>query len=157
MYNPYGYPAGYGPLGPQFGAFGAGMMQPGSFQNVPQMSQQAPQTMPQAQSMPVVLQVSTIKQVEQAQVQPGGKALVLVANEPVIAMRTADNMGLTTTDYYHIERFDPDAAPVAPAGDYVTRAEFQQTLSQLMQKMQQSAPQAAPAAPATVEKEAAKK
>lgn len=150
MYNPYGYPAGYGPAGPQFGPFGSGMMQPGSFQNAPQVPQQPPQAAQQAQGMPIVLQVSTIKQVEQAQIQPGGKALVLVANEPVIAMRTADNMGLTTTDYYQITKFDPDAAAAAPAGDYVTRAEFQQALSSLAQQMQQSAPQAP-------EKEAAKK
>lgn len=154
MYNPYGYPAGYGPTGPQLGPFGSGMMQAGSFQNAPQIGQQAPQTLPQAQSMPVVMQVSTIKQVEQAQVQPGGKALVLVANEPVIAMRTADNMGLTTTDYYRIERFDPDAAAAAvPAGDFVTRAEFQQALQSLAQQMQQ----AVPVAPAATEKEATKK
>lgn len=94
--------------------------------NLPQPQQQA------ASGAPVVLQVATIKQVEQAQVQPGGKALVLVANEPVIAMRTADNMGLTTTDYYHIEKFDPDAQmAAAPAGDYVTRAEFQQFVNSL--------------------------
>lgn len=94
--------------------------------NLPQPQQQA------ASGAPVVLQVATIKQVEQAQVQPGGKALVLVANEPVIAMRTADNMGLTTTDYYRIEKFDPDAQVAAgPAGDYVTRAEFQQFVNSL--------------------------
>lgn len=103
-----------------------------------------------ASGAPVVLQVATIKQVEQAQVQPGGKALVLVANEPVIAMRTADNMGLTTTDYYHIEKFDPDAQIAsAPAGDYVTRAEFQQFVNSLR------APVAAqPQAPAAIETEA---
>lgn len=152
MYNPYGYPTGYGPQAPQFGAFGQGMMQPGSFQNAPQMAPQAAQQQTQASGMPVVLQVANIKQVEQAPVQPGGKALVLVANEPVIAMRTADNMGITSTDYYHIAKFDPDATAAAPAGDYVTRSEFQQALSQLAQKMQQSAPQAV--STASAEKEA---
>lgn len=81
---------------------------------------------------PVVLQVATVKQVEQAQVPPGGKALVLVANEPVIAMRTADSMGLTTTDYYHIEKFDPDVQVAhTTSGDYVTRAEFNQFVNSL--------------------------
>lgn len=61
---------------------------------------------------------------------------MLVANEPVIAMRTADSMGITTTDYYRIERFDPDAAQAAPAGDFVTRQEFQQTIQQLLDSMQ---------------------
>lgn len=116
--------------------------------NLPQPQQQA------ISGAPVVLQVATIKQVEQAQVQPGGKALVLVANEPVIAMRTADNMGLTTTDYYHIERFDPGAqAAAAPTGDFVTRAEFMQFVNSLRAPVvAQQQDQAEP-----VEKEAVKK
>lgn len=147
MYNPYGFPAGYPQPGAQFGQFPgqfpAPVSAPGNYQ--------APQQ-PAAQSvgMPAVLQVSTIKQVEQAPVQPGGKALVLVANAPVIAMRTADNMGLTTTDYYRIERFDPEAAQAATTGDFVTRAELQQAIANLTAQLHQ-------AAPAAVEKEAASK
>lgn len=142
MITPYGYNLtsynmGYPYPGAQMGTFGTGMMQPGMMQN-------APQTAPQQQqsASPAVMQVSTVKQVEQVQVQPGGKALVLVANEPVIAMRMADNMGLTTTDYYHIEKFDPDATPAAATGDFVPRAEFDQavqTLAQEIQKLQQAA------------------
>lgn len=150
MYNPYGYPAGYAPQMSQFGQFVPGSMNNQSpYQNGPQQATQPAQQ----GAAPVVLQVATIKQVEQAPVQPGGKALVLVANEPVIAMRTADNMGLTTTDYYHIERFDPEAAAAAPAGDFVTRAEFQQALAGLAQQLHQ----AAPVSPASPEKEAEKK
>lgn len=145
--NPYyspaaGYGAGYPYQAPQMGAFGSAMMQPNMMQNAPQTAPQTPQS-----AGPAVMQVSTTKQVEQVQVQPGGKALVLVANEPVIAMRMADNMGLTTTDYYHIEKFDPDAAPAAAAaGDVVTRAEFQQTVQALVQRIEQM--QGAPAEPA---------
>ena len=143
-YNPTGYNMGYPYPGAQMGAFGAGMMQPGMMQNAPQTAPQQPQN-----ASPAVMQVSTTKQVEQVQVQPGGKALVLVANEPVIAMRMADNMGLTTTDYYHISKFDPDATPAAQAGDFVPRAEFDQavqTLANAIQKLQQEAPEQAPKA-----------
>lgn len=137
MYSPYN-PYGYIFPGQQMPQTGPQMTQTGSFMqsgiNVP-LQQQSPQN-----AAPAVLQVATVKQVEQAPVQPGGKALVLVANEPVIAMRTADSMGLTTTDYYHIERFDPDAASTAPTGDYVTRAEFQQALASIAQQMQKTTP-----------------
>lgn len=126
MYNPYGYNMGY-PYGPNPYMLGVP-----NFQNSAQQSPQQP-------GVPAVLQVSTIKQVEQAPVQPGCKALVLVANEPVIAMRSADNMGITSTDYYHIERFDPDASAAPPASEFVTRAEFQQFVSSLR------APTSAPA------------
>lgn len=120
--NPYSFPAPspYG-YGVQNGFFS----QPNAFG----VSQQAANP-PGAVNTPAVIQVATIKQVEQAPVQPGGKALVLVANEPVIAMRSADNMGITSTDYYRLERFDPEAQ-VVPAAEYVTRAEFQQFVNSL--------------------------
>lgn len=119
MFNPYGY----GPQIPQFNGFSQNMMQqPSQYQNsFQQNNQQAQQP-----NMPVVMQVSNIKQVEQSPVQPGGKVLILVSNAPVIAMRTADNMGLTTTDYYRIERFDPDVQASSANNDYVTRSEFNQ-------------------------------
>ena len=121
MYNPYD-PYGY--------------LFPGQRMASPPMYQPMGTGMPQAQQTPqgdapVVLQVATVKQVEQATVQPGSKALVLVANEPVIAMRSADNMGLTTTDYYHIEKFDPEAGSSPSAAEFVTRAEFQQFVNSL--------------------------
>lgn len=142
-YNPYGY------LFPQNAQQQPFM--PGMQQSIQQPMQSPMQAQQQANSSPVVMQVPSIKQVEQAPVQPGGKALVLVANEPVIAMRTADNMGLTTTDYYHIEKFDPDAAAPVPSGDFVPRAEFNQTIQTLAQQIQQLQN------PAPAEKEAVKK
>lgn len=124
MYNPYGYGMGY-PYGPQLPNANPGqnpyMLGVSNFQNPVQQP-----------GMPTVMQVSAIKQVEQVTVQPGSKVLVLVANDPVIAMRSADGMGLTTTDYYHIERFDPDAATTVPsASEFVTRAEFQSFVNSL--------------------------
>lgn len=117
-YNPYEYLFPSQQMVPQ---------QPFQPQGInPQVSAQSLQN-----NTPTVLQVATIKQVEQAPVQPGGKALVLVANEPVIAMRTADNMGITSTDYYHIERFDPEVQAAPVAAEYVTRAEFQQFVNSL--------------------------
>lgn len=152
MYNPYGYPAGYGPQGPQFGAFTpTPMPNPSSYQNAMQATP-APAPAP---GMPAVMQVATLDQVEHTQVPAGQKALVLVGNAPVIAMRAADNMGITATDYYRIEKFDPQAAAAAPTpgADFVTRAELQQALEQFAQQL----PAAAPAAAPTTEKEAAKK
>lgn len=145
--NPY-TPVLPGPgYGPQPGYFTQPNFTPGPFGAPQQPAQTAPGV-----NMPVVMQVPTLKQVDQAPVQPGGKALVLVANEPVIAMKVADNMGITTTDYYHIAKFDPDAAAPAPAGDFVPRSEFSQTVQALLDKIQQmQPPQAAP-----TEKEEAK-
>lgn len=139
-YNPYGYmfpnhqasPMPYAPMG------------------TTQLPQQVPQQVPQNGS-PAVLQVATLNQVEQTQVPAGGKALVLVGNAPVIAMRVADSMGITTTDYYHIEKFDPNASAPVAGSDFITRAELQQALEQFAMQLPQMS------AGAANEKEAAKK
>lgn len=123
--NPY-IPYGYNFMGQQM------PQQMGQQMGMQNQYQQPNHQAPQNQS-PALLQVSTTKQVEQVTVQPGSKALVLVQNEPVIAMRTADQMGLAQTDYYRIEKFDPaQAVQPVPQQDYVTRAEFEQTIQNLL-------------------------
>ena len=119
-YSPYGYmPPMSGPGAQQSSFQAPGMSQPF----------QTPQPAQAQQSGPDWVQVPTVQQVEQVQVQPGGKAWVMVQNEPIFALRTADNMGLVTTDYYRFEKVDPGAA--APAADYVTRAEFEKFVASL--------------------------
>lgn len=99
------------------------MQMPGMTQNGSQPPQNAPHGME-------VIPVQTIQQVEQVQVQPGQRKMVLVQNEPVIAARSADNMGLVSTDYFHLERFDPKAAvPAAPAANYVTPEQLEERLT----------------------------
>lgn len=115
----------YTPYNPYQHLFPQNMMQPGQFM------QGAFQQQPTQQQPDIsVVQVSTIKQVEQAPVAPGGRVLVLVSNEPVIAMRSADNMGIASTDYYSIEKIDP-AASAPKDNDYVTRQEFQKFVESL--------------------------
>lgn len=92
------------------------------------MNQAAPAPQPQ-QSGPDWLQVPNIKQVEQVSVQPGGKAWVMVQNEPVFALKVADQMGLVTTSYYRFEKYDPEAAVAASSPTYITRDELEQRLA----------------------------
>ena len=113
QFNPYGYPMQSGPQSPF----------------MPSPMSQSMGSAQSPQSGPDWLQVPTVNQVEQVQVQPGGKAWVMVQNEPVFALRVADQMGLVTTDYYRFEKIDP--AVSAPAQDYVTRAEFEQFVASL--------------------------
>lgn len=109
--NPYGF----APYQQQLGAW---QMQNQMMQAQPAQNQQMQQN-----SGPDWIMASTVKQVEQISVQPGQKAWVMVQNEPVFALRAADNMGLVTTDYYRFEKISPDAMET-PIGDYVTRKEF---------------------------------
>ena len=107
-------------------------MQPNGFQfNPMNRYQQGAQMPPQAQQNgPEWIMAPSIKQVEQVSVQPGQKSWIMVQNAPVFALRTADNMGLVTTDYYRFEKFNPgDSAE--PANDYVTRKEFEDFVASL--------------------------
>lgn len=123
--------------------YGMGMGQPTPYMDpmtgqwvMPQMQSVQPSGMmqnnvqPQQNTMMEVIPVQTIQQVEQVQVQPGQRKMVLVQNEPVIANRTADSMGLVTTDYFSLERFDPNAiaAPV-PTVNYVTPEQLEERLA----------------------------
>lgn len=107
-------------------------MQSNGFQfNPMNRYQQGTQMPPQAQQNgPDWIMAPSIKQVEQVSVQPGQKAWIMVQNAPVFSLRTADNMGLVTTDYYRFEKFNPgDSAE--PANDYVTRKEFEDFVASL--------------------------
>lgn len=120
---------GYSPyFSPQTGQIMApGIMQDSIGMQAPGMQQNAPQG---PQSGPGWIMAQTVKQVEQVSVQPGQKAWIMVQNEPVFALRTADNMGLITTDYYKFEKYDPSAAaPVGPAPTYVTVEQLEERLA----------------------------
>lgn len=96
---------------------------------------------PQQQSGPDWIMAPTIKDVEHVSVPPGGKAWVMVQNEPVFAMRTANQMGLITTEYYRFEAFNPEAASAQPpAQEYVTRKEFEALCQNVQDLMSTSKP-----------------
>lgn len=92
-----------------------------------QQQQPAPQTM---QSGPDWVQVPNIKQVEQISVTPGGRAWIMVQNEPVIALRVADQMGLVSTTYY--KKYEPGEQ----GDDYITRNEFDKFVKNVQNVLQ---------------------
>ena len=75
------------------------------------------------------LYVPTVKDVQSVQVQPGQKAWVMVQNDCVFALRSADNMGIVTTDFYRFEKIDEEAAN--PQTEYVTRKEWEEFLNSI--------------------------
>ena len=125
-YNPYGYPA----PSPVYGYPSPSMPQPAPGINMPQNTPQ--------NGMEVV-PVPTIQQVEQVGLQPGQRKLIMVQNEPVVASRSADNMGLITTEYYRLEKFVPGAVSAPQAADYITRQEFNAFVESLRASAQKEA------------------
>lgn len=94
--------------------------------NQPQMGAQT-----QTNSI-TVGQVATIEQVEQVQLMPGEKKIILVQNAPIMAIRIADQMGLVQTEYRKLEAFDPRQAQPATT-EYAPLSEVEQLKAQMQQ------------------------
>lgn len=128
MYNPYtiGMPSQMG-VGAQYGQMGYNPMQQ------PTMQQNAPQS-----EMTYVLPVASVKEFDTVTIQPGRRALLMAQNDPYIAFKSADAMGMVTTNLYRLEPVTADQIN-GPAPEYVTRSEFQQTIQQLIDSMSKPA------------------
>lgn len=103
---------------------------------IPQMQQQKQQNT--ASAGVDILYVPDLRSVDNVQILPMQKKLVMVQNEPVIAMRVSDSMGLVTTDYYRLEKFDPGKA-VCPSqdntSDYITKDQLEARLSEMFEQL----------------------
>lgn len=100
MYSPYGYTSGYGIQGAQFSPFASAL---GNYQ---QMQAQLP-----AEAQITVAQVPTVDHVEQVQMRPGERKIILVQNDPnFLAIRVADTAGFVTTEYRTSQVIDPKSA-----------------------------------------------
>ena len=131
-YNPYGFNS-FNPY-----AFNNQQMPPQMSQQIQQMGN-AQQTMTSAQNDMSISYVQTIQQVEQVQVQPNQRRLILVQNEPVVAMRVADGMGLTTTEYYKLTKFNPAATEAQQEErHYVTEEQLENRLKALLDDLKGS-------------------
>lgn len=91
-------------------------------------------TQPQ-NNAPAVMYAPTAKDFASVSLQPGKQALIIAQNEPFLAFKNADNMGMVTTTIYRIEPVNEnDLAPQQT--EYVTRQEFQAFVDSLKQPAQ---------------------
>ena len=123
MYNPYTIciPPQM-PSNPQFNQMGYNFM--------PQ-PQQIQQNAPQSDAT-YVLPVASVKDFDTVTIQPGRRALIMAQNEPYIAFKAADAMGMVQTSLYKIEPVTAEQM-AQPSTEYATKSE----LSQLQQVVQQ--------------------
>lgn len=100
------------------------------------MSQQTMNYTTQPQNnAPAVLYAPTAKDFASVSLQPGKQALIIAQNEPFLAFKNADNMGMVTTTIYRIEPVnEADLEPKQT--EYVTRQEFQAFINSLRQPVQ---------------------
>ena len=105
-------------------------------QPFPQQYTPTPTPTPQATqpNTPTVLYASTARDFANVTIQPGRQALIIAQNEPFMAFKSADMMGMVQTSMYRIEPVSEDELN-APAPEYATKSE----LAQLQQIVQQIA------------------
>lgn len=105
--------------------YGYGYAQPPGFRQT-----YSPRQEQARQSGPDWMFVPCIRDAANVTVPPGGKAWIMAQDQPQFAVKAADSLGMTTTDYYRFERFDPSAEDAARTAQFVTRDELESILSQ---------------------------
>lgn len=133
---------GYTPYGMGMGGYMAD--QAALQQRIQQMEQGLQQGMPQRQTAPVQnvnwIQVAGLEGARNQIVQPGQTAWMMDNNSPMFYVKSVDGMGSATLKAFAFKEVPlntltaPQTAPVAPAGDYVTREEFNALLDRLGEK-----------------------
>lgn len=99
------------------------------YNQYPYMSQQKP-----TENMNWIF-VNDVDKVEQVNVMAGQKAWVMVQNEPVFALRVADNMGLVSTEYYKFEKYNPRQVLQEVEKNYVTKDEMNMAIEKAIREM----------------------
>lgn len=94
----------------------------------PQNTQQTAQT-----DATYVLPVASVKEFDSVTIQPGKRALLMAQNEPYIAFKAADAMGMVQTNLYRIEPVTAEQI-AQPSTEYATKSELQQ-LQQVVQQI----------------------
>lgn len=129
-----------------YGAYGAGGF--GSFSTTPnnafnptsynsslpnpQMPSMAQQSKPQSNMEWIY--VNTADDVANVSVQPNNKAWIMLRNDSVFALKSADNVGVCTTDFYHFEKIN-GAEKKAETTNYVTKEEVISLLDERLKDM----------------------
>ena len=75
--------------------------------------------------------VSGYEDVRGIMVQPGMTVWAMDNNEPIFYVKTADQMGVCTIEAYRYERVQVGANPAPPAGEYITRQEYQSLIERI--------------------------
>lgn len=125
MFNPYG---------PQMGGF---QQQGQPFTGYPAPTPTfapAPQQQPQQQSFEWI-RVNTVDDIKNVSVAPNGQAWIMLQNDPVFAVKSADGMGLATTKLFRFEPYTPDAPKTAETQPQYVTLEMYQKMQEQIQSM----------------------
>ncbi len=118
--NPYEYMNPYMPYTTPYSPYTGMQNQQGNFTKT--MANQPIQPPSPVTSNVDWIRVNNIVDIQNVSVQPGQKAWIMLTNEPVFAVKTANDMGLTTTQVFRFEPYmEEPKEPVA----YATKEDFE--------------------------------
>lgn len=72
------------------------------------------------------IRVNTLEDVKNVSVAPGKKAWIMLQNDPVFVVKSANDMGLATTQAFKFEPYNPQQEPAAPTAEYAPLSAVQQ-------------------------------
>lgn len=73
------------------------------------------------------IRVNTLEDVKNVSVAPGKKAWIMLQNDPIFVVKSANDMGLATTQAFRFEPYNPQQqAAQAPAAEYAPLSAVQQ-------------------------------
>lgn len=105
----YDYSNPYMPYANPYNPYMAMQNQQGNFpKTMPNQPTQAPSP---ATSNVDWIRVNNMADIQNVSVQPGQKAWIMLTNEPVFAVKTANDMGLTSTQAFRFEPYTEEAKP----------------------------------------------
>lgn len=114
---------------PQFNPYVQYPMQPGMPTTMPTQPVMPTQPGPYPAFQPPVpsaqpgqefdwIRVNTIDDVKNVSVPPGKKAWIMLQNDPIFVVKSANDMGLATTQAFRFEPYNPQQAAAAPVAEY---------------------------------------
>lgn len=116
----YDYSNPYMPYANPYNPYMAMQNQQGNFpKTMPNQTAQAPSP---ATSNVDWIRVNSMADIQNVSVQPGQKAWIMLTNEPVFAVKTANDMGLTSTQAF---RFEPYTEELKVSVAYATKEDFE--------------------------------
>lgn len=75
------------------------------------------------------IDVNNINEINNITVQPNTTAWIKFLNDPIIATKTSDSMGICTTKFFKIEEIQMDTQQAKNTDEFVTKKDFEKFLS----------------------------
>ena len=109
---------------------------PYNFQNMNNIQNMNNMQQTQQNSNVSWIDVANINDINNISVQPGTTAWIRFINDPIIACKTSDSMGICTTKYFEIKEINLNQPQIQNTENFVTKEDFNNIINDLNTKFQ---------------------